>query len=141
MKTSCDDTEGVQNALAVGGLMLLPTLLGVAGIAGARVVRQLQEHRRRALVTGPSIERLATDLRRLHAQLSSADEPVPRPGRGLRIRATRGAYVDALTAACRTLEVAPPQASGTGEVPVTEIYRVEAALRSAGLDVRGSEVR
>lgn len=131
----------MQNVLAVGGLMLLPTLLGVAGVAGARVVRQLQERHRRALATGPSIERLASDLRRLHAELASVDEPVPRPGRGLRIRATRGAYLDALTVACHTLDVPPPRPVDTGEVPVTEIYRVEAALRRRGLDVRPREVR
>lgn len=121
--------------------MLLPTLVGLAGIAGARVVRQLQERRRRTVATGPSIERLAADLRRLHVELAAAEEPVPRTGRGLRIRATRGAYVDALTAACRTLEVPPPAAAGTGDVPVTEIYRAEAALRARGLDVRQSGVR
>lgn len=131
----------MQNALAVGGLILLPTLLGLAGVAGARVVRLLQERRRRAIATGPSIERLAADLRRLHAQLTSADEPVPRPGRGLRIRATRGAYVDALAAACRALEVPPPLPAAGGDVSVAEIYRVEAALRGQGLDVREREVR
>jgi len=126
----------VQNALAIGGLMLLPTLLGAVVVAGARAVRELQERRRRSVATGPSIERLASDLRRLRAELSSADEPVPRPGRGLRIRATRAAYVDALTAACRALDIAPPMATGTGGVPMAEIYRVESALRSNGLEVR-----
>lgn len=121
--------------------MLLPTLLGAAGVAGARLVRQLRERRRRAIATGPSIERLGADLRRLHASLRSADEPVPRPGRGLRLRATRAAYVDALTAACRALEVPPPCAGRAGEVSVTEIYRVEAGLRAQGLDVREPEVR
>lgn len=121
--------------------MLLPTVLGAAGVAGARLFRHLQERRRRAIAAGPSIERLGADLRRLHASLRSGDEPVPRPGRGLRLRATRAAYVDALTAACRALEVPPPRASRTGEVPMTEIYRVEAGLRAHGLDVRESEVR
>lgn len=137
----CADTEGVQNVLAIGGVLLLPTLVGLAVVTSTRVVRSLQERRRRRVATGPSIERLGADLRRLHAELAAAEQPVPRPGRGLRVRATRGAYLDALTAACRALEVPPPEASGTGEVPVTEIYRVEAALRSCGLDVRGSHVR
>lgn len=131
----------MQNALAIGGLMLLPTLVGLAAVTGARVVRRLQERRRRSIATGPSIERLAADLRRLHGQLASADEPLPRPGRGLRIRATRGAYVDALTAACRALEVSPPRPAATGDVPLAEIYRVEAALRARGLDARQPEVR
>lgn len=130
----------MQNVLALGGLMLLPTLLGVAVLSGARLVRRLQDRRRRALATGPSIERLAADVRRLRSALRCADEPVPHPGRGLRLRATRAAYVDALAAACRALEVPPPQEGRNGAVTETEIYRVEAALRGCGLDVRGSEV-
>lgn len=130
----------MQNALAIGGLMLLPTLVGFAVVNSARLVRGLQDRRRQAVAPGPSIERLATDLRRLRAALRSADEPVPRPGRGLRLRATRGAYVDALAAACRALDVAPPREGRNRAVTETEIYRVEAALRACGLDVRGSEV-
>lgn len=130
----------MQSVLAIGGVLLLPTLAGLAVVTGARVVRSLQERRRRCVAPGPSIDRLGADLRRLYAELAAAEEPVPRPGRGLRIRAIRGAYVDALTAACRALEVPPPKASRTG-VPLTEIYRVEAALRTCGLDVRRSDVR
>lgn len=126
--------------MALGGLMLLPTLVGLAVVRGARLVRRLQERQRSALATGPSIERLAADVRRLRAALSTADEPVPQPGRGLRLRATRGAYVDALTAACEVLEVPPPQVSASGKVADSEIFRVEAGLRSCGLDVRGSGV-
>jgi hypothetical protein len=50
------------------------------------------------------------------------------------VQALRGAYADALTAACRRLEVSPP--SGGDRAPQAELYRVEAALRQRGLEVR-----
>ena len=52
----------------------------------------------------------------------------------MRLKALRGAYVDALSTACQRLEVSPP--GGGDRAPLTEIYRVEAALRQRGLDVR-----
>jgi hypothetical protein len=57
----------------------------------------------------------------------------------VRVEALRGAYLDALGAACRRLEVSPPVAEGpplSPRVRQAEIYRVEAALRQRGLDVR-----
>ena len=48
--------------------------------------------------------------------------------------ALRGAYADALSLACRRLDVSPPR--GGDRAPQAEIYRVEAALRQRGLDVR-----
>ena len=50
------------------------------------------------------------------------------------MQALRGAYADALAAACRRLEVSPPP--GGERAPLAEIYRAEAALRERGLDVR-----
>ena len=55
------------------------------------------------------------------------------------MRALRGAYIDALTTACERLEVSPPP--GGDRAPLAEIYRVEAALRERGLDVRETAVR
>ena len=57
----------------------------------------------------------------------------------LRVEALRGAYLDALGTACRRLEVSPPVIEGHPVSPranQAEIYRVEAALRQRGLDVR-----
>ena len=50
------------------------------------------------------------------------------------MQALRGAYLDALATACQRLEVGPRP--GGDEAPLAEIYRVEAALRQRGLDVR-----
>jgi len=61
------------------------------------------------------------------------------PAKNLRLRALRAAYVDALNDACCRLDVTPPGgAAGArpGDVRQAEIYRVEAALRQRGLDVR-----
>jgi hypothetical protein len=44
--------------------------------------------------------------------------------------------VDVLATACRQLDVRPPQQVGQLEIPLAEIYRVEAELRACGLDVR-----
>jgi hypothetical protein len=61
------------------------------------------------------------------------------PAKRLRMRALRAAYVDALTDACRRLDVSPPSdAAGRRpeEIRQSDIYRMEAALRQRGLDVR-----
>ena len=48
--------------------------------------------------------------------------------------AARGAYIDTLSYACERLGVSPPV--GGDRARWAEIYRVEAALREHGLDVR-----
>ena len=111
--------------------ILLPTALGCALIGASRTWGWWTERRRRAPVPEP-IESLGATLRRLHAQLEALENQPPAPGKGLRVRALRAAYVDALCTACRRLEIAAPHPP----VPRTEIYRVEADLRRNGLDVR-----
>ena len=56
------------------------------------------------------------------------------PARRHRIVAVRGAYLDCLTSACQRFGVSPP--AGGDRARQAEIYRVEAALRAHGLDVR-----
>jgi hypothetical protein len=127
-------------------VILLPTALGYAIIAGLRGVRwssrRWQERRRRlAGPAGPAepIERLGVSLRRLRAELNATETRPDVPFKSVRLKALRGAYVDALSAACEQLDVPPPP--GGDRVPLTEIYRVEAALRERGLDVREAAVR
>ncbi|MGH3186022.1 MAG: hypothetical protein ACRDPY_13875 [Streptosporangiaceae bacterium] len=50
------------------------------------------------------------------------------------MQALRLAYTDALSSACGRLDISPPQ--GGDHAAQAEIYRVEAALRERGLDVR-----
>ena len=86
---------------------------------------------------GPPLGRLQADLRRLRAELEDTESRSGLTAKNHRIRALRGAYVDALCAACQRLDVSPP--GGGDQAPLTEIYRVEAALRRRGLDVRQDE--
>jgi hypothetical protein len=112
--------------------ILLPTAVAGAMVGASRAWGWWRERRRRAAVTPVSIEELGRTLRRLHAQVEAIENQPPGPGKGLRVHAVRAAYADALGAACRRLNVAEPHLPATQ----TEIYRVEADLRSSGLDVR-----
>ena len=116
--------------------VLLPPAVGYAAVAIVRW-RRWSAARRPPLPDEP-VERLGADLRRLHAQLDATENAVGLPAKHLRSSAVRAAYVDALTAACRRFDVPPPMATGGSAVPITEIYRVEAALRGRGLDVRAT---
>ena len=123
-------------------VVLLPTALGFGAIGAVRVLRWAGERRSRPLVVEP-IERLAARLRRLRAQVEDLETRPDVPHKGLRLRALRAAYADSLITACERLEVSPPVGSQgaaprgpTDRVPLAEIYRVEAALRERGLDVR-----
>lgn len=130
-------------------VILLPTALGYAIIAGFRGYRwssrRWQERRRqRAALDQPAgsaepIERLGARLRRLRAELNATETRPDVPFKSVRLRALRGAYVDVLSVACERLDVPPPPAGD--RVPLTEIYRVEAALRQRGLDVREAAAR
>ncbi len=120
------------NAVLIVVALLLPTVLGVAALTAARVVRWWTEWRCRPTPPEP-IEKLGATVRRLHAQLEAIENQPASPGKALRVRALRSAYLDALRTACGRLDVPAP----TGEpVRQAEIYRVEADLRRRGLDVR-----
>lgn len=115
--------------------MLLPTAVGGAWV-GARGLYRAWERRGRPALSAPQpIERIAADLRRLHRLLDATENSVNLPKKFQRCQATRAAYVDALSAACRQLQVPLPAGR---PVPQTEIYRVEADLRNRGLDVRAA---
>jgi hypothetical protein len=117
---------------------LLPTAAGFALIWAGKGIRWLAERSYRMPAPEP-IERLGADLRRLRAELEAVETRADMPAKGLRLRALRGAYLDTLAAACQRLDVSPPP---SGEhVPQAEIYRVEAALRQRGIEVRETAAR
>jgi len=126
-------------SLVVGYLLVfaLPTAVGFAIVGALRAARWLGEAHRtarfRALPPEP-IERLAADLRRLRAELEDTETRSGLTAKHHRVQALRGAYADALSSACRRLDVSPPL--GGDHAAQAEIYRVEAALRQRGLDVR-----
>jgi hypothetical protein len=123
----------------VGYLLVfaLPTAAGFALIGAWRAVRWLGEVRCRAhfqALPPEPIERLEADLRRLRAELEETETRSGLTAKHHRVQALRGAYADALSSACRRLDISPPQ--GGDRAPQAEIYRVEAALRQRGLEVR-----
>jgi hypothetical protein len=123
----------------VGYLILfaLPTAVGFALIGAWRAARWLAEARYKARYkTRPlePVERLQADLRRLRSELEDTETRSGLTAKHHRVQALRGAYTDALSSACRRLDISPPR--GGDRAPQAEIYRVEAALRERGLEVR-----
>jgi hypothetical protein len=114
----------------------LPTAAVFALIGVWRMAGRVAESRYKAPPAQP-LGKLQADLRRLRAELEDTESRSGLTAKNHRVRALRGAYVDALTTACRRLDVSPPD--GGDQAPLTEIYRVEAALRQRGLDVRQDE--
>jgi hypothetical protein len=113
-------------------IVLMP-LAGYALIGAWRLARKIGEARYREVPPEP-VERIEADLRRLRAELEDTETRAGLTAKHHRVRALRGAYLDALGTACRRLEVSPP--AGGDAAPLAEIYRVEAALRQRGVDVR-----
>ena len=113
--------------------ILLPTAVGYAILAAFRGGLRLNRARYRSAPPEP-IERLTARIRRLRAELEQTEARPGTTAKSHRVRALRGAYVDVLSEACGRLGIVPPQ--GGDRAQVTDIYRVEAALRSRGLDVR-----
>jgi hypothetical protein len=126
-------------AIELIGVILLPTALGYAILGSIRALgwaaRRRSASRAQAHPVPPEpIEALAARIRRLRAELEALETRSDVPAKGIRLRAIRGAYTDLLRMACERLEASPPP--DLDPVPQAEIYRVEAALRERGLDVR-----
>ena len=122
--------------------VLLPTLAGGAILAAVRGFRRLEAairlgstgRRRPSPSTGsrPGCGGCGPSWRRPRTS------PAAPPG-GITSLALRGAYLDTLGSACQRFGVSPPD--GGDRARQAEIYRVEAALREHGLDVREAAVR
>ena len=118
-------------------LFALPTAVGFALIGAWRAARWLAEARYRArfqALPPEPIERLQADLRRLRSELEDTETRSGLTAKHHRVQAVRGAYLDTLARACRRLDIGPPR--GGDRASQAEIYRVEAALRQRGLEVR-----
>jgi hypothetical protein len=121
-------------------ILLIPTLVGAALIGGVRLCGLTRRWaiNRRAVAAGAQVplERLAADLRRLNQQVTRVEDAADmKPGRAVRVRALRSAYGESLLAACRALDVPDAPADGS-RLALPEVYRLEAALRERGLDIR-----
>jgi hypothetical protein len=120
------------------GVLLLPSIAGFVLLATVHGGRKLAESRYQP-APGESADRLGATLRRLRAELEATEVRSGLTAKNHRIRALRGAYLDALGDACACLEVSPP--AGGDRASQAEIYRTEAALRERGLDVRETAAR
>lgn len=121
-------------------VVLLPTLAFAAILASLRGFRQLSRIRREHQPQPPEpVDRLGARLRRLRAELETTENQPGGTARRHHIVALRGAYLDTLDSACRRFGISPPD--GGDQARQAEIYRVEAALRQHGLDVREAAVR
>ena len=112
---------------------LLPTAAVYFLIVVIRGGRGLAVLRHKAPAPEPADD-LQARLRRLRAQLEETEASAGRTAKHHHVAAVRGAYLDTLRAACARLDVTPPP--GGDRPRQAEIYRVEAALRERGLDVR-----
>ena len=122
--------------------LLLPSLIGGAVLAALRgwrradrAARQLRADRAPA----EPVVQVEARLRRLRAELEAMENQPGGTAKRHHIMAVRGAYLDILTSACQRYGVRPP--AGGDRAHQAEIYRVEAALREHGLDVREAAVR
>jgi hypothetical protein len=103
-----------------------------------RAAQRARQHRADQAPAEP-LERAEARLRRLRAELEAVENQLGGTARRHRIVAVRGAYLDCLTAASQRCGVSPP--AGGDRATQAEIYRVEAALRPHGVDVREPAVR
>jgi hypothetical protein len=120
----------------------LPVAAVYALIGGNRLLKWISEQQSRA--PGPEpIEQVRADLVRLRGQLETMETRSDLPAKNLRLRALRTAYVDALNDACQRLGVSTPPATRVRpeDVRRSDIYRMEAALRGHGIDVRETSGR
>jgi hypothetical protein len=117
-------------------IVLMPAT-GYALIGVWWAAHRLDEARRKTPPPMP-VERLVADLRRLRADLENTETRAGVIAKHHRVQALRGAYLDTLSAACQRVDITPPPGDGAS---LAEIYRVEAALRQRGLDVRETAAR
>ena len=121
----------------LGLVVMIPTAVGYGLILSVRGIRWASEHWPRSPAPElEPIERLTATLRRLRAELESMETRTGIPNKNMRLRALRGAYLDALGAACQRLAVAPPRGTGAQGFDQADVYRVESELRQRGVDVR-----
>lgn len=119
-------------------VVLLPTAIGWAVLYGARTVRWLAGRRRKP-VPAASDAQLAGRLRRIRSELERTECQHGMIAKRHHLAVLRGAYADALAAACQQAGVSPPR--GGIRAGQAEVYRAEAQLRHRGIDVREPAAR
>jgi hypothetical protein len=116
-------------------LWFVPALVFALVLRLPAAIDQVHEawlrRRARRTANGPTIERLASDLRRISADIERI-QLVDQPYKMTRLRATFAAYDDTLLTCCRSLGVPPPR--DHGPLDARERLEAELALLQEGLD-------
>ena len=123
-------------------VVFLPTLAFGGVLAGLRGWRRADDRARQIRAEQTPAEPVAqveARLRRLRTELEAMENQPGGTAKQHKMVAVRGAYLDVLTSACQRFAIDPP--AGGDRARQAEIYRVEAALRGHGLDVREAAVR
>ena len=125
--------DGMSTLALLAFALVLPTLAGLAIVLSVHGYHRFAEARLRPPPAEP-VDRIAERLRRLRAELEATESGHRGTAKRHHVLAARGAYIDTLADACEHVGVSPP--AGGDRARQAEIYRVEAALREHGLDVR-----
>ena len=123
-------------------VILLPSVAFGAVLAllrGFRRAGDVARQRRADRAPAEPLIQVEARLRRLRAELEAMENQPGGMAKQHKIVAVRGAYLDCLNSACQRFAVSPP--AGGDRARQAEIYRVEAALRQHGVDVREAAVR
>ncbi|HWG15134.1 MAG TPA: hypothetical protein VG268_17835 [Streptosporangiaceae bacterium] len=122
--------------------VFLPSLAGGAVLVvmrgWRRADRAARQFRADRAPVAP-VTQMEARLRRLRAELEAMENQPGGTAKRHKMMAVRGAYLDILTSACDRFRVPPP--AGGDQARQAELYRVEAARREHGLDVREAAVR
>jgi hypothetical protein len=120
----------VEGLLLYVAIAVAPTVIVWLGVRVLpAVVTSLWERRRRShRPTGPCLESVVANLRRLHRQVRDC-----RPPTRVRTVALLAAYDDTLLEACAMVDVDAPLATATGTDRAFARMLTEAALENAGV--------
>lgn len=125
--------DPLTGVLIFAAVAVAPTALFWLALRLPPLVRGLRERRRPPAPSGPPVERIAADLRRVRHALRT----LPAGVSAVRRRGIEAAYEDLLTQACRALAVEHQLAAlPPGLEREVERLRIELALQTAGLEIR-----
>jgi hypothetical protein len=131
------DRPVVEGLILYVAIAVAPTVIVWIGVRLLPAVVTLfwERRRRTELSTGPCLESVVANLRRLHRQVRDC-----RPPTRVRTVALLAAYDDTLLEACAMVDVDAPLATATGSDRAFARMLTEAALEKAGtaLDRRSS---
>jgi hypothetical protein len=124
------DRPVVEGLLLYVAIAVAPTVIVWLGVRLLpAVVTSFWERRRHTdLPTGPCLESVVANLRRLHRQVRDC-----RPPTRVRTVALLAAYDDTLLEACAMVDVDAPLATATGSDRAFARMLTEAALENAGI--------